>query len=171
MPTTTTVRRLFSGGAAGALVVAGAVLPASGAFAAPTECEPGYTNTSFTTSSSGFEPAGSLTVQNTQSTPTTVQGTVQSSDTFTGTVTGSVSVESIVSPVKAELSASASSSQSWTAGATIPIDIPANSEATVTYGYTTVQFSGSQKTCQSNGMFGPSTSFSGTLPTGNKVVV
>ncbi len=165
------IRSLAATGGASALALAGIALPSSAALANDTVCEPGYTSTTFSTSSTGFEPAGALTVQNTSAEARTIDGLVQSTNTLEGSVTGSLSVESVLSPVKAELSATASASASWTAGATIPIEVPANGEATVTYGYSTVEFAGSQRFCQSNGQFGPATNFSGTLPTATRIVI
>ncbi|KNC20368.1 hypothetical protein AC792_01040 [Arthrobacter sp. RIT-PI-e] len=126
--------------------------------------------TTFSQSSSNKEAVGSVTLTNTSGSTAPVSASVSRTDTSTATVSGSVSVDSIIAPLKAEISASASASQSWSAGATVgPATIPAGQSLIATYGFNTVSFSGSQKTCNSTGQFGPSTSFSGTAPTGTYI--
>ena len=146
-----------------------AVLPMA-ASAADTVCEPGHVETSFSQSSSNKEAVGSVTLTNTSGSTAPISATVSRTNSSSATVTGSVSVDSIIAPLKAEISASATASQSWTVGAVVgPATIPAGQSLIATYGFNTVSFSGSQKTCNSVGQFGPTTSFSGTAPTGTYV--
>lgn len=153
------------------LLAGSSVLP-SVASAAPTECEAGHVKTTFSQSSvaSSKEAVGSVTLTNMSGSSAPVTASISRAATTSATVSGSVSVDSILVPLKAEISASASASESWTSGATIgPAILPAGSSLVATYGFNTVSFSGSQRTCQGTGQFGPSTSFSGTAPIGTYV--
>jgi hypothetical protein len=154
-------------GSVAALVAATVFVPSVAATAAPTDCEPGYVDTTFSSSSSNAEPVGSFTGTNPAGAPIQQTFTVSTSTTRTYELTGSVSFESVLAPLKAEVSATAASSVTWEAGTTIgPIEIPAGGSVDVIYGYNTVSFSGSQRTCQSNGQYGAATTFSGVAPTG-----
>lgn len=150
------------------LIAASAVLPTA-ASAGITECEPGSVSTTFNHAAVANSEvvAGSVTLINSSGIDAPVSATVQQSSTVEASVTGSVSFESIASPLQAEISATAMSSQTWTAGAALgPLNVPAGQTYIATYGFNQVSFSGSQKSCQLDGMFGPETHFSGTAPTG-----
>ncbi|WP_130178180.1 hypothetical protein [Cryobacterium sp. SO1] len=149
-------------------IVGGLMAFPAAANAAETVCEPGYVDTSFTQSASGFEAAGSTAGSNGTDTTREITLQVQHESTHSASVTGSISLDSVLSPVKAQLAATATASESWTAGASIPVTLAPGETATVVYGYSTVTFSGSQRTCTGAGQFGPSTSFSGQAPTGTQ---
>lgn len=154
-------------GTIAALAAASVFVPVAAASAAETECEPGYVDTSFTSSASQLEPVSSITGTNPEGATISQTFTVGTTSTTSHSFTGSMSFDSVLSPLKAQVSGTAASSFSWDAGTTIgPIDIPAGQTVNVIYGFATVSFAGSQRTCQSNGLFGPSSSFSGTAPTG-----
>jgi hypothetical protein len=154
-------------GTTGLMAAVGVVAAPGAANAAPTECEPGYVSTSFSSSSSGQEPIGSTSVTNVTGTTAPVSITSTVTRTDSASVTGSVSVESVLVPLKAEVSATAQSSLTVTSGATLgSMTLPAGGSATVVFGFEQVSFSGSQKTCQSNGQFGSPTYFDGQAPTG-----
>lgn len=150
-------------------LLAGALAFPAMATAAPTVCSPGYVNTTFSQSAAGFHAAGSVSGTNTTDTTREILFTVDHGVSLAASVTGSVSVDSVLSPVKAQLSATATSSQSWSAGVQIPVTLAPHQTSVITYGYNTVTFTGSQKTCGNDGQFGPSSSFSGVAPTGTHV--
>lgn len=150
------------------LIAGSAILPAS-ASAAVTECEPGYVSTTFNHAAVANSEvvAGSVTLTNASGVDAPVSASVSHTTTVEASVTGSVSFESIVSPLQAEISATATASQTWTAGSALgPMTVPAGQSYIATYGFNQVSFSGSQRSCQLDGMFGPETYFSGTAPTG-----
>jgi hypothetical protein len=154
-------------GSVAALVAATVFVPAVAATAAPTECEPGYVDTTFTSSASNYEPVSSFTGTNPSGAPIQQSFSVSTSTTRSYEISGSVSFESVLAPLKAEVSATAASSVTWEAGTTIgPVEIPAGGTVNVIYGYNTVSFEGSQRTCQSTGQYGPASTFSGVAPTG-----
>lgn len=150
------------------LVAASAILP-SAASAYTTECEPGTVHTTFNSYSvaNSQVPAGSVTATNVNGTTAPVSAIVDRTTSLGASVTGSVSFDSIIAPLKAEISATATASESWSAGMSFGPYILAPGESwNVIYGYEQVAFSGSQSTCQLNGMSGPEQHFSGTAPTG-----
>ncbi|GAA3288169.1 MULTISPECIES: hypothetical protein [Arthrobacter] len=150
------------------LVAGSAILP-SAASAYTTECEPGTVHTTFNHAAvaNSQVPAGSVTANNVNGTNNSVTAVVDRTTTLSASVSGSVSFDSIIAPLQAEISAEVSNSATWSAGGTIgPFSVPAGQSYIVTYGFNQVSFSGTQSTCQLNGMAGPVQQFSGTAPAG-----
>ena len=149
-------------------VIAGSVIFPTSASAGFTECDPGTQTTTFNQAAvaNSETVVGAIVVRNDKPAATPVAATVEHTDSLGATVTGSVSFESIAAPLQAEVSASATASQTWSAGAVIgPTPLEPGESLTATYGFKQVSFSGSQRSCQLDGMFGPAEYFSGTAPT------
>lgn len=149
-------------------VIAGSVIFPTSASAGLTECEPGTQTTTFNQAAvtNSETVVGAIVVRNDSPAAAPVGATVERTDSLGATVTGSVSFESIAAPLQAEISASATASQTWSAGAVIgPVQLEPGQSLTATYGFNQVSFSGSQRSCQLDGMFGPEEYFSGTAPT------
>lgn len=150
------------------LIIGSAVLPTS-ASAAFTECEPGTVQTTFDQQAiaNSAVPYGSVTLTNASGIDSPATATVENTQTTSASITGSVSFESILAPLQAQVETTASASQTWAAGTTIgPFILGPGQSMVATYGVNQVSFSGSQRSCQLDGMFGPAQYFSGTAPTG-----
>ncbi|MCC9204584.1 hypothetical protein [Arthrobacter sp. zg-Y769] len=151
-------------------LLAGSAVAAAPASAADTECEPGSTATTFKKTSASREAAGSVTLLNTSTVTAPIGATNEKAVTSRASVKGSVPLSAVLPAVRTEVSALAFESASWRAGQSIiQLTLPAGRSQDVTYGFNLTSFSGSQQECGLNGLFGPASNFSGTVPTGTYV--
>ena len=151
-------------------LIAGSAVFAGPASAATTECEPGSTATTFTGSSTSREAAGTVTLTNSSTATAPVPATNDKDATSYATAEGPVPISAVLPALRTDVSALAFETASWRAGQSIiSMTLPAGQSHEVAYGFNLLSFSGSQQECGLNGVFGPATDFSGTVPTGTYV--
>ena len=151
-------------------LIAGSAVFAAPASAAATECEPGSTATTFTGSSTSQEAAGTVKLANSSTATVPVTATNEAAAASHAFTDGPVPISAVLPALRTEVSALAFETASWRAGQSIiSMTLPAGQSHEVTYGFNLLSFSGSQQECGLNGVFGPATDFSGTVPTGTYV--
>ena len=148
-------------------LIAGSAVFAGPASAAATECEPGSTATTFTGSSTSRKAAGTATLTNSSTVTAPVTATNEAAVSSEASARGPVPISAVLPALRTDVSALAFETASWRAGQSIiQMTLPAGQSHDVTYGFNLLSFSGSQQECGLNGVFGPATDFSGTVPTG-----